>query len=737
METNSTHISIVVTAHAEGILIHKTLRSILRSLEALESHHISWEVILHCDSIDEQTEHYLLVNKDFLKRFRIYKNSYGNPSDSRNFAVKNASGKYVTFIDGDDLISANWLIEAYRTLESKPFGKYVAHTAMTVEFGEENSIVQKYGEIDPPTDTLLSVFAGRWNVNIFAPRELLLRYPYKVNGAGFGYEDWGLSCEFINNDIHNILIPETVLFVRRMITGSVWAREKSSYAVLPANKLLSFGHIRKLSLSGSEDSKGVELPKRTLAQQAKRVAGPILQKAPIAEKVARRSYATLRNIKIRKDLQSQRNLTLIPSWLQKECMDMHEIDRSIFMDSAILAGMPIYHTITPDHYRVGEAYWRLVQRTRYDSYDYILFVPWLVEGGADMFAINYANYVSRLSHDKRVLVVATNPHAKSPWKDKLDEDIDFIPFGLIAGTLPLDQQYRLLEQLVENSGANVLHILNSALGYDFIYSHRNYIKGSNKKVIATSYSQSTDSTGRVFGFSHTHVPKVYDILDFITTDNQAVIDVWRDEYGFDPEKMILHHQPFDIAKYSSRTQRQARDNRQQFKVLWAARLAPEKLPELVPEIGRLVKDENILIDMYGKPGEGFDTSFINKLPSNVQYRGPFNGLLSLPLRDYDAFLYTSLFDGTPNTLIEIGASRIPVVASATGGIPGLIKHMHTGLLIDDIHDAADYAAALKLIAKDQDVATELSANLHNQVSRDFGIDQFETSIKTLAKKISY
>ena len=67
-----------------------------------------------------------------------------------------------------------------------------------------------------------------------------------------------------------------------------------------------------------------------------------------------------------------------------------------------------------------------------------------------------------------------------------------------------------------------LHILNSELAYDFVRDHETYIKATNKRVIATAYSQSTDETGRIFGFSHSHIPQVYQLLDLITTDNEAV-----------------------------------------------------------------------------------------------------------------------------------------------------------------------------------------------------------------------
>ena len=64
----------------------------------------------------------------------------------------------------------------------------------------------------------------------------------------------------------------------------------------------------------------------------------------------------------------------------------------------------------------------------------------------------------------------------------------------------MTKKYRLLEQLIENTNVETLHILNSELAYDFVRDHETYIKATNKRVIATAYSQSTDETGRILDF---------------------------------------------------------------------------------------------------------------------------------------------------------------------------------------------------------------------------------------------
>ena len=58
---------------------------------------------------------------------------------------------------------------------------------------------------------------------------------------------------------------------------------------------------------------------------------------------------------------------------------------------------------------------------------------------------------------------------------------------------------------------------------------------------------------------------------------------------------------------------------------------------------------------------------ISDWPKNVTYMGAFTSFSQLP-RDYAVFLYTSLWDGLPNILLEVAKSGLPIVAPRVGGI---------------------------------------------------------------------
>lgn len=722
--TPNVDLSVVVTAHSEGILLHKTLKSVERAASILTERGFSYEVIIHIDSPTAYMKAYLKANKSYLSQFALYENFFKDSGASRNFCIEKAAGTFVTFIDGDDLVSKYWLADALKHLSENHTQDIVAHPALTVEFDAVSNIVTKHGEIDRTTDSLLSVFANRWNVVLMTKRSLLVKHPYCVDPQGYGFEDWNLNNRFIYAGYHNILIPESVIFVRRKAVNSRWSAQQGAQSIVRSSELTSFKHIRSLHLP--EDQK-TDAPRNPATLPLIHSGKQFLQKHPRLYSKARHYYLRLKS---GIEALPVNNSPDVPDWLLAEWKDIHNIEKHLYPSELVLAATRNYDSITPAHWEVGLGYKRLVDATAHDSYDYLIFTPWVSRGGADKFVIAYANQIQAAAPKKRVLVIATLP-TESSWKEKLT--CDFLSFGELTRAVHPDLQMRLLEQFIENSGAQYIHIINAALAYDFVATHAAYIHNSSKHVVATSFSQSTDDTGRIFGYSHTHVPEVYELCDFVTSDNQAVLDMWHKEYGFDVNKTLLHRPLVELPK----TLIPIRQETDSLRVLWAARLAPEKMPELVAEIGRLIQDDSITIDMYGAIDEGFDTSFLQHLPSNVTYKGGYDGPTDLPMDQYDAFLYTSQFDGIPNVLAEVGSAGLPIVASHAGGIPEIVTDEYTGLLVNATEKPDAYAHALQLLKSQPTLRKKLAHTMREHLEQQYSETAYKARVVDMLARLDY
>ena len=69
------------------------------------------------------------------------------------------------------------------------------------------------------------------------------------------------------------------------------------------------------------------------------------------------------------------------------------------------------------------------------------------------------------------------------------------------------------------------------------------------------------------------------------------------------------------------------------------------------------------------------------------------------MENYDAFIYTSLYDGCPNIILEIISLGCIVIAPNVGSVSDYIEDTKTGYLVENTYDinedAAQYAAKIK------------------------------------------
>lgn len=700
-------LSVIITAHKEGLLIHKTIRSIERALRKLNDAGYSHEILVSLDQGDEATRDYLSSTP-----YRMYEWNFGGAGQARNATIAHAKGRYIAIADGDDLVSQNWYLDSVRELERRPYGSTVAHSAMTIEFDKAHSVVQKYASTNRDQDILLSVWAGRWNAVIVAPSVLFKNITYPPITPGYGFEDWHLNCSLLDKGISNIIIPRTVIFVRRKHANSMWALQRTSMSVLPAHTIFTPSQFRNIKLNN------IHYTRNNTSSSIRLRAKAMLARSPFARQIAKKTYRSAQRIKHRLHRPIQKYEDM-PLWLRKEWIAAHSIEKKIFPPSGSL---DTYHTISDDHYKVGLAYWDVCRLLSKDRYDYIIFVPWLTRGGADLYTLSYAN--SFAHRGKSVLVVGTSEDMDvvSDWHERLEAGVDFIEFGRLTFGLTTDQKHRLLEQLIENTQASILHIINSSLGYEFVKSHSIYIQSTHKKIIVTSFSESIDSTGRVYGYSHTHTPEIYDQATIITTDNEPLRSMWIREYGFATDRVVVHHQPLaetirPVPPHTTPTR----------KILWASRIAPEKLPHLVHAISNLLPDD-ISIDMYGSTSTDVPLKSLS-WNDRVAYKGKFDGTSSLPIENYDIFLYTSLFDGMPNTPLEMALAGIPIVASNVGGLRSVMAQ--NAVLIDDTTSVEAYAKAIEDIYADYSAALRRAKALQTTLSSTFSRSTFEGEIDNL------
>jgi L-malate glycosyltransferase len=84
----------------------------------------------------------------------------------------------------------------------------------------------------------------------------------------------------------------------------------------------------------------------------------------------------------------------------------------------------------------------------------------------------------------------------------------------------------------------------------------------------------------------------------------------------------------------------------------------------------------------------------------------------------DLFVFPSFAEGLPNSVLEAGASGLPIVATPVGGIPDIIIHGVTGLLVPP-RDAQALAESILQVLSNPDLARTLSRACQDRVRTEF------------------
>jgi glycosyltransferase involved in cell wall biosynthesis len=187
-----------------------------------------------------------------------------------------------------------------------------------------------------------------------------------------------------------------------------------------------------------------------------------------------------------------------------------------------------------------------------------------------------------------------------------------------------------------------------------------------------------------------------------------------------------------------------RVNHQRPQILWASRVTRSKFPELLPRIARLLPHCDI--HAYGAREFGYRFPRTKRLllpqydlgdriseAPNLFWHGGYRSFDSIRPEGFDVLVYTSLYDGMPNVLLEAGAHGIPIVApTAVGGIGELISEQ-TGWPVLNHYDAREYADRIQDVLSSSRDAMKRSDALGRLIQARHSFEGFCTDVRKLVE----
>ncbi len=231
-------IAAIVTAHREGSLAGISIQSCLDAVAEAEAHGYSVQLLANLDRPNDETRAYFadLVTEGWT----IEETDFGDQGAARNHIIGLSSASHIAFLDGDDLWSRNWLVDAANLAARCP-DKTILHPEFNWFF-EENSNIHIHCDQDHPAFDWKNLrITNYWDALCFAPRASYEDFPYSKRDvkSGFGFEDWHWNCETVLAGYNHKVVDRTIHFKRRRL-GSQTLEASGTRSLMRPTDLLNY-----------------------------------------------------------------------------------------------------------------------------------------------------------------------------------------------------------------------------------------------------------------------------------------------------------------------------------------------------------------------------------------------------------------------------------------------------------------------------------------------------------------
>jgi glycosyltransferase involved in cell wall biosynthesis len=177
-------------------------------------------------------------------------------------------------------------------------------------------------------------------------------------------------------------------------------------------------------------------------------------------------------------------------------------------------------------------------------------------------------------------------------------------------------------------------------------------------------------------------------------------------YRLDPTRVDIGSNAVDASQFPARTADDRRDGRARFGLYaesgpvigYLGSLSEEKRPEWVLDVARALPEARVLVAGDGPMREELESAAASLGSGRVSFLGSVADPRSF-LDALDVLLIPSRTEGVPGVLIEAALVGVPVVATAVGGLPSVLRDTQVGVAVDR-NDVRGFIDAVRAVLED-------------------------------------
>lgn len=212
-----TDLTLIVTAHNETVVCGPTMRAADVAVAAARERGHTVQAIVVLDNATAETTAYFHQSR--FDHWERWERSEGDLGRVRNAVVPETDGRFIAFLDADDLFSENWLADGIELLDraEREGERVVAHPELNVIFDGVNYTVCVPSQDSPIFTPYFCYFANYYDSLCMTPREAHLDIPYSPRDIpnGLSYQDWQFGVETMAAGWRHVIVPDTIIFKRR------------------------------------------------------------------------------------------------------------------------------------------------------------------------------------------------------------------------------------------------------------------------------------------------------------------------------------------------------------------------------------------------------------------------------------------------------------------------------------------------------------------------------------------